>query len=95
MSGEVAPRISSVGRRIFFSGALHGTPIPPGGKQLVLEARSSGEWLQFDTISTGAKGRYHATYRFKFPGPIAYQFRVLSRGGAGANRYRAKIVPCE
>jgi hypothetical protein len=51
----------------------------PGGKQLVLEARSGREWLQFDTVSTGAKGRYHATYRFKFPGPITYQFRVLSR----------------
>jgi hypothetical protein len=76
---RVTPRVSSVGRTIFFSGVLHGAPIPPGGKQLVLEARSSGEWLQFDTVSTGAKGRYHATYRFKFSGPIAYQFRVLSR----------------
>jgi hypothetical protein len=76
---RIAPRVASVGRTIFFSGALHGTPIPPGGKQLVLEARSGREWLQFDTISTTAKGRYRATYRFKFPGPIAYQFRVLSR----------------
>jgi hypothetical protein len=44
----------------------------------VLEARSGGEWLQFDTITTNARGRYRATYRFKFPGPITYQFRVLS-----------------
>jgi hypothetical protein len=76
---RIAPRVASVGRTIFFSGTLHGAPIPPGGKQLVLEARSGTEWLQFDTVSTGAKGRYRATYRFKFPGPIAYQFRVLSR----------------
>jgi hypothetical protein len=76
---RITPRVTSVGRTIFFSGALHGAPIPPGGKQLVLEARSGREWLQFDTVSTGAKGRYRASYRFKFPGPIAYQFRVLSR----------------
>jgi hypothetical protein len=75
---RIAPRVSSVGRRIFFSGVLGGAPLPPGGKQLVLEARSGGEWLQFDTITIAAKGRYHATYRFKFPGPITYQFRVLS-----------------
>jgi hypothetical protein len=45
----------------------------------VLEAFSGREWIQFDTISTGAHGRYHASYRFKFPGPITYRFRVLSR----------------
>jgi hypothetical protein len=75
---RIAPRVTSVGHTIFFSGVLGGTPIPPGGKQLVLEARSGGEWLQFDTITTASKGRYHATYRFKFPGPITYQFRILS-----------------
>lgn len=58
---------------------LHGAPIPPGGKQLVLEASSGGEWIQFDTISTTAKGRYRASHRFKFPGPATYRFRVLSR----------------
>jgi hypothetical protein len=76
---KIAPRISSVGGTIFFSGVVHGTPIPPGGKQLVLEASSGREWIQFDTIGTNAKGRYRARYRFKFGGPIRYQFRVLSR----------------
>jgi len=76
---RVVPHTASVGRRIFFSGVLHGTPIPSGGKQLVLEASSSGEWIQFDTISTNAKGRYHASYRFKFPGPVSYHFRVLCK----------------
>jgi len=73
----VAPRVTSVGRRIYFSGVVHG-PIPPGGKQLVLEASSGGEWIQFDTIRTDAAGRYHASYRFKFPGPVSYRFRVVS-----------------
>ena len=81
---RIAPRTSSVGQSIYFSGTLHGTPIPEGGKQLVLEARSGrAEWIQFDTIRTNAKGRYRASYRFKFAGPIRYQFRVLSRFEAG------------
>jgi hypothetical protein len=79
ISLHIAPRTSSVGRSIFFSGALHGAPIPPGGKQLVLEASSGGEWVQFDTIGTDARGRYRARYRFKFPGPVKYEFRVISR----------------
>jgi hypothetical protein len=77
---SVAPRVSSVGRSIFFKGVLEGAPLPAGGKQLVLEARSSGgAWIEFDVIRTGAKGRYRASYRFKFPGPARYQFRVLSK----------------
>jgi hypothetical protein len=76
---RIVPRVASVGRSIHFSGVLRGGPIPPGGKQLVLEAASGGEWVQFDTVSTNAKGRYHASYRFKFPGPVTYRFRVISR----------------
>ena len=76
---SIAPRVTSAGRSIFFSGTLHGAPIPEGGKQLVLEASSGGEWVEFRTITTNAKGHFHASYRFKFPGPITYKFRALSR----------------
>jgi hypothetical protein len=75
---RIAPRVTSIGHRIVFTGVLHGTPIPPGGKQLVLEASSGGGWVEFDTITTDANGRYRATYRFRFPGPVAYRFRILS-----------------
>ena len=75
---RIAPHVTSVGHTIVFTGTLHGAPIPSGGKQLVLEASSSGEWIQFRTITTGAKGRYRASYRFKLPGPVVYRFRVLS-----------------
>jgi hypothetical protein len=76
----IAPRVTSVGRSVFFKGALSGTPLPAGGKQLVLEARSpGGEWIEFDVIHTAAHGRYRASYRFKFPGPERYQFRVLCK----------------
>lgn len=76
----VAPHVSSIYHTIVFTGMVHGAPIPPGGKQLVLEARSPGhEWIQFDTLATDAKGRYRASYRFKFAGPIGYQFRVVCK----------------
>ena len=76
---SVAPHTASVGRSIFFRGRLLGGPIPAGGKQLVLEARSpGGPWIEFDVISTDSHGRYRASYRFKFPGPADYQFRVRS-----------------
>lgn len=75
---RIAPRVTRVGHRIVFTGVLHGTPIPPGGKQRVLEASSGGGWVEFDTITTGTNGRYRASYRFKFPGPVAYRFRVFS-----------------
>ncbi|HTW42870.1 MAG TPA: hypothetical protein VMD79_11195 [Solirubrobacteraceae bacterium] len=75
---RIAPRTTSVGRAIYFSGRLRGGPIPKGGKLLVLEARSpGGAWLEFDVIRSNARGRFHASYRFKFPGPAQYQFRVL------------------
>jgi hypothetical protein len=75
----VAPHATSVGRSIYFHGRLRGGPVPHDGKQLVLEARSpGGSWIEFDDVRTDARGRYHASYRFKFPGPATYQFRVLS-----------------
>lgn len=80
---DVAPHTSSVGHSIHFTGLLHGEPMPGGGKSLVLEARSpGGPWLEFDVIRTNPRGRYHASYRFKFPGPARYQFRVLSEAEA-------------
>jgi hypothetical protein len=75
----IAPRTARVGRRIRFHGRLLGSPVPRAGKQLVLEARSPrGKWLQFKVVRTDSRGRYHASYRFRFPGPAVYQFRVRS-----------------
>jgi hypothetical protein len=83
VSVSIAPHVASVGRSIYFSGRLRGGPVPSGGKLLVLEARSpGGTWLEFDVIRSDARGRYHASYRFKFPGPARYQFRVLCEAEA-------------
>jgi hypothetical protein len=75
---RVAPHVSQVGGTIAFSGTLSGAPLPAGGKQLVLEARTlHGSWRQFRVLSTAAHGRFRATYRFRLPGPIDYRFRAV------------------
>ncbi len=80
---KISPRTVSVGGRIFFKGKLLGGPIPAGGKQIVLEARSpGGPWIEFDVVKTAAKGRFHDAYRFKFPGPVSYSFRAVSESEA-------------
>jgi hypothetical protein len=78
---RVDPRVTSVGRVIRFSGRLLGGPIPPGGKQLVLEAAGSpgGPWLEFHVIRSDAHGRFHSSHEFRYPGPAKYRFRVVSR----------------
>lgn len=80
---RIAPRVSAVGRTIHFSGRLLGAPLPPGGKQLVLEARSpGGHWIEFNVIRSDARGAFHAGYRFRLPGPASYSFRALSNAEA-------------
>ena len=81
---RVSPHTASIGRRIYFRGRLLGGPVPAGGKQLVLEARSpGGGWIEFKVVHTDARGRYHAAYRFKFAGPADYRFRVRSEVESG------------
>jgi hypothetical protein len=73
----VTPLVSGVGRRIYFSGRLLGGPYPSAGKLLVLEAHSAGgPWIKFDVLRAGRNGRFHASYRFRFPGPATYRFRI-------------------
>jgi hypothetical protein len=76
---SVAPHTASVGSTIAFRGRLRGGPVPSTGKQLVLEARSPGSpWIEFKVVRTNARGRFRASYRFKFPGPAHYTFRARS-----------------
>ncbi|MGA9284400.1 MAG: hypothetical protein WBV85_03065 [Solirubrobacteraceae bacterium] len=78
VSLKVAPRVSHVGGTIVFKGALSGGPLPPGGKQVILEARTvHGPWRQFQVLSTATKGRFKASYRFRLGGPIDYQFKAV------------------
>lgn len=80
---RVSPRTTSAGQSIHLTGVLLGKPIPRGGKQLVLEARSpSGRWIQFDVLKTNRKGRFHDLYRFRLPGPVDYRFRAVSKSEA-------------
>ncbi len=82
---RIAPRVASADGEIRFGGRLLGGPIPAGGKQLVLEARSpGGRWVEFHVIRgrAGDGGRFRYTYRFHLPGPVQYQFRVLCEAEA-------------
>ncbi len=79
---SISPHAVTVGHSIRFSGRLQGGPIPRGGKALVLEARSGGAWIKFNVIRTDRAGRFHASYRFRFPGPVRYSFRVLCEAEA-------------
>jgi hypothetical protein len=80
---KVAPRTAHAGSAIRFAGRLRAGPVPHGGKLLVLEARSpGGSWLEFNVVHSDDNGRYRARYRFKFPGPARYQFRVVCQAEA-------------
>ncbi len=80
LSLKITPRTTQEAGRIVFSGKLRGAPLPPGGKQLVLEARTlRGQWRQFQVLTTARGGVYRATYRFRLAGPIDYKFRVVSQ----------------
>jgi len=73
----VSPRVTSVGHTIVLRGTLAGS-IPPGGKKVLFEARTiGGQWLEFHNATVNAHGRFRATHRFTFPGPVRYQFRVV------------------
>jgi hypothetical protein len=75
----IAPRTASAGASILFHGHLRGGPIPSEGKQLVLEARSpGGQWIEFKVVRTDARGRFDASYTFRFAGPALYDFRAVS-----------------
>jgi hypothetical protein len=79
----VLPHTVSVGRTIRFSGRLLGGHVPAGGKPVILEARSAlGGWLEFRVVRSDAHGRFRASYRFRFPGPATYEFRVLCEAEA-------------
>jgi hypothetical protein len=77
---RITPLTTTMGHSIHFKGTLRGEELPPGGKELVLEARSpGGRWIQFNVIRSGRHGRFRASYRFRLPGPERYEFRVLSK----------------
>ncbi len=75
---HVTPTSASAGATIHLQGRVLGGPIPPGGKEVVLEARSKGSrWLQFLVLRTGRSGRFRGTHRFRLPGPMRYWFRAV------------------
>jgi hypothetical protein len=75
---HVTPRSVAVGQTIELAGRVLGGPIPSGGKQVVLEARSiHTRWLQFLVLRTDRRGRFRGSHRFRLPGPVRYWFRAI------------------
>lgn len=75
---RVTPSLVSAGKTIVLKGRVLGGPLPPGGKQVVLEARSQGSpWLQFLVLRAGHGGRFKGSHRFRLPGPVRYRFRAV------------------
>ncbi len=75
---KVSPRVSAVRHTIVFHGRLLAGPYPKGGKPVILEARAGrSSWIEFKVVRSDSHGRFHASYRFKFPGPVRYQFRAV------------------
>jgi hypothetical protein len=80
---SISPRATRVGGTIRFRGRLLGGHVPTGGKQVILEARSPGSrWIEFKVVRANARGRFRASYRFRFPGPATYEFRALCEAEA-------------
>ncbi len=75
---SIAPRTAAVGTTIRFRGSLGAGPVPRGGVPVILEARSGrGAWIEFHVARTDSRGRFRASYRFRFPGPASYVFRAV------------------
>ena len=60
---RAAPRSVLNGEAVTFRGRVFGE-IPPGGKQVVIQAHSRGKWRTFRLLRTGARGHYRDVYRF-------------------------------
>lgn len=78
VSLRVSPTRTSVGHTISLSGRVLGGPLPMGGKQVLLQAKSSGSgWITFAALTTNGHGRFHGTHDFRLPGPVKYEFRAV------------------
>ncbi len=79
---RVVPRRVSDGSTIRMTGSVP-APIPAGGKQVVLQALALGvkgaKWRTFNVVHTNSRGKFEATYRFRFAGPARYRIRASSR----------------
>lgn len=75
---HVSPKRTSAGHTISLSGRVLGSPLPKGGKQVVLQAKSKGSgWMTFAVLTTNAHGGFHSAHRFRLPGPVHYEFRAV------------------
>lgn len=88
---KIAPRQTSNGHTISWTGRVTGGPYPRQGVTLVVEVREGDRWRIFDQAVTNASGRFRYSYRFHATyEPTTYTFRVaLPDTGAQGYPYAA------
>ena len=75
-----SPRRLAPGGTVRFTGRLRGRPLPRSGKLIDLQARERGRWKTFDSVRTGARGRFAAKLRFtRRARRVTYPFRARVR----------------
>jgi hypothetical protein len=68
------------GQRVLFTGRVRGTPLPPRGKVVDLQAFYRGRWRTFATPRANNKGKFRFRYRFEATrGVVTYRFRAKVR----------------
>lgn len=76
----VAPRVAARGRTVAIDGRVLGHPLPPSGKVVELQARTTrGRWSTFRTVRATRSGRFATRYTFRRGGPALYLMRARVR----------------
>ncbi len=84
---RASARVARVGGApVLFSGkvASRGAKLPAGGRPVELQFRlRGGRWLEFRTVQTDARGRFHYAYAFSDDDSrgVRFQFRAYATGG--------------
>ena len=75
---QARPRSVINGEAVTFRGRVRGE-IPPGGKQVVIQAYSRARWRTFQLLRTDVSGRYRHSYRFDGTrGKVVYPLRAVT-----------------
>jgi hypothetical protein len=72
----VRPRSIREPASVRLTGRVYGTPLPPGGKLVTLEALVGHRWQPFATVHTDATGRFGYVERFRRSPPGVYRLRA-------------------
>jgi hypothetical protein len=73
---SVRPRSIRQPASVRLTGRVYGTPLPPGGKLVTLQALVGHRWQPFATLHTDAAGRFDYVERFRRSPRGVYRLRA-------------------